>query len=391
MTRFEPGLPTDHEAITGTHRGKARWARALGGLALAAALALALIPLQAAAQKFPERPLRLVMPFAPGGVNAIVGRRYAQDLTRFIGQNVIVDNRGGAAGAIGSTEAARAKPDGHTLVIANTTTHVINQIAVSKLPYDALKDFEPISLLARAPIVPYSSPSFAPTNLKELVALAKQKPGTLNFGSAGPGSMTHLVAEMLKIQAGIDMTHVVYRGGTPAMNDVTGGHTNMMLISVSSALPSFRAGKVKMLGIGSAKRLPQVADVPTLAEGGPGAAFELALHEGLLGGLLSGDLLAALDLGTIELPGFLGEIVALPLANLPGGPRPPARPVRHAPLIAIIQLTPRRPRCCAAARTPRRSPTSGGGGSRACARPRCAPWRGRRRACGPGARRARTR
>src|SRR5918992_1290829 len=150
-----------------------------GGLALAAAVTLALIPLQAAAQKFPERPLRLVVPFAPGGVNDIVGRRYAQDLTRVLGQNVIVDNRGGASGSIGSADVARAKPDGHTLVIANTTTHVINQVAMANLSYDALKDFAPIAVIAVQPTGIAVHPSLPVRNVKQLVAFARTNPGKL--------------------------------------------------------------------------------------------------------------------------------------------------------------------------------------------------------------------
>ena len=151
---------------------------------------------------------------------------------------------------IGTAAAAKSEPDGYTLIIV-VSNHATNPSIQTTMQYDALKDFEPISMLARAPIVPYSSPSFAPTNVKELVAVAKQKPGTLNFGSAGPGSMTHLVAEMLKIQAGIDMTHVVYRGGTPAMNDVLAGQIPMTFATVTQALPQYQSGLLRALGVTS--------------------------------------------------------------------------------------------------------------------------------------------
>jgi tripartite-type tricarboxylate transporter receptor subunit TctC len=148
------------------------------------------------------------------------------------------------------------------------SNHATNPSIQPTMQYDALKDFEPISMLARAPIVPYSSPSFAPTNLTELVALAKQRPGTLNFGSAGPGSMTHLVAEMLKIQTGIDMTHVVYRGGTPAMNDVLAGQIPMTFATVTQALPQYQSGLLRALGVTSATRYASIPNVPTFREQG---------------------------------------------------------------------------------------------------------------------------
>ena len=165
---------------------------------------------------------------------------------------------------IGTQAAAKADPDGHTLIIV-VSNHTTNPALHATMPYDALKDFEPISLLGRAPIVPYSSPIFAPTNLKELVALAKAKPGTINFGSAGLASMTHLTAEQFKIQAGIEMTHVLYRGGTPALNDVLAGQIPMTWATVTQALPQYQSGLVRALGVTGdrAPRLdPERAHVP---------------------------------------------------------------------------------------------------------------------------------
>ena len=241
-----------------------------GWMRFAALIALALACTPAAAQKFPDRPLRLVVPFAPGGVNDIVGRRYAQDLTRFIGQNVIVDNRGGAAGAIGSTEAARAKPDGHTLVIANTTTHVINQIAVSKLPYDALKDFAPIAVIAVQPTGIAVHPSLPVKTLKQLIAFAKANPGKLSYGSAGAGSITNLTGELFKkLAGGLDMVHVPYKGAGPGLSDLVAGHIPVYTPTVSPApLSHHKSGRIRMLAVNSEKRIAAAPDVPTAAEAG---------------------------------------------------------------------------------------------------------------------------
>ena len=155
------------------------------------------------------------------------------------------------------------------------SNHATNPALHATMPYDALKDFEPISLLARAPIVPYASPAFAPTNVKELVAAAKEKPGTINFGSAGPGSMTHLVAEMFKLQAGIVMNHVVYRGGTPALNDVLAGQIPLTFATVTQALPQYQSGLVRALGVTAAARYASIPNVPTFREQG----FDLIASE----------------------------------------------------------------------------------------------------------------
>src|SRR4030095_9317708 len=166
----------------------------------------------------------------------------------------------GAATVIVTQGAAKADPDGYTLIIV-VSNHVTNPAMHATMPYDTLKDFAPISLLARAPIVPHVNPSFAPTNLKELIEAAKAKPGTLNFGSAGPGSMTHLVAERLKIQTGIDMRHVVYRGGSPALNDVLAGQIPMTFATVMQALPQYQSGLVRPLGGPAGGRAPAVPAV----------------------------------------------------------------------------------------------------------------------------------
>ncbi len=210
----------------------ARMARALAVGIAAAVLGASGARAQAPADKYPEKPIKIIVPFAPGGLVDILARVIGQKLTEHWRQPTIVETRPGAGTMIGTQAAAKADPDGYTLIIV-VSNHATNPAMHATMPYDALKDFEPISLLARAPIVPYASPAFAPTNVKELVAVAKEKPGTVNFGSAGPGSMTHLVAEMFKIQAGIDMNHVVYRGGMPALNDVLAGQIPMTFATVT--------------------------------------------------------------------------------------------------------------------------------------------------------------
>jgi len=184
----------------------------------ASALLLIVSPVAATAQDWPaKQPIKIIVPFTAGSATDIAGRIVFDQVGKQIGQNFVFENRGGAGTTLGAAMAAKADPDGYTLVIV-VSNHTTNPALNANMPYDALKDFEPISLLGRAAIVPYVHPSFPPKNVKELVALAKAKPGTINFGSAGLASMTHLTAEQFKIQAGIDMTHVVYRGGSPALN-----------------------------------------------------------------------------------------------------------------------------------------------------------------------------
>jgi Tripartite tricarboxylate transporter family receptor len=186
---------------------------------------------QSAADKYPDKPIKIIVPFAPGGSADILSRVVGNKLTESFGQTIVVETRPGAGTVIGTTAAAKAEPDGYTLLM-NVSNLATNQTLVPNLAYDAVRDFEPISILARAPVTIYVNPKFPPTNIKELIAAAKARPGALNFGSAGPGSMTHLTAEMLKIQAGIEMTHVVYRGGAPALNDVLAGQIPMTFATV---------------------------------------------------------------------------------------------------------------------------------------------------------------
>jgi tripartite-type tricarboxylate transporter receptor subunit TctC len=220
-----------------------------------------------AADRYPAKPIRIIVPFAPGGSVDIVARLIGQDLTEAWGQPVVVETRPGAGTMIGTQAAARAEPDGYTLLVT-VSNHASNPALHDKMAYDALADFEFISLLARAHVVIYSNPKFPPANLKELIADAKSNPGKLSFGSAGPGSMTHLVAELLKIQAGIEMTHVVYRGGTPAMNDAIAGQIPMTFATVLQGLAQYKGGMLRALGVTSQTRYPPIPDVPTFQEQG---------------------------------------------------------------------------------------------------------------------------
>ena len=253
-----------------THDLVARCGRPLRAAALAivaAVLAANGAVAQPAADRYPEKPIKIIVPFAPGGSTDILARVLGQKMTENWGQPVIIETRPGAATMIGTQAAAKAEPDGYTLIIV-VSNHTTNPALNATMPYDAVKDFEPISLLGRAPMVPYVNPSFAPTNLKELVALAKAKPGTINFGSAGPASMTHLTAEQFKILAGIEMTHVNYRGGTPALNDVLSGQIPMTWATVTQALPQYQAGLVRALGVTGTQRHGSIPNVPTFREQG---------------------------------------------------------------------------------------------------------------------------
>ena len=237
---------------------------------LTAAIAGALLPVCAQAQKYPERLVRLVVPFAPGGANDIIGRRYAQEMTRVLGHTMIVDNKAGASGVIGSADVARAKPDGHTLLVASTTTHVINPITMTNLSYDAVKDFSPIAVITVAPTAVAVHPSLPARNLKQLVTFAKANPGKLSYGSAGAGSITNLTGELFKKLGGdLNIVHVPYKGAGPGLQDLVAGHIPMTTPIVSAPpLAYHREGRIRMLAVCAEKRLPTANDIPTAIEAG---------------------------------------------------------------------------------------------------------------------------
>ena len=230
----------------------------------AAALLLTLTPLALAAD-YPDRPVRLIIPFPPGGSNDVVGRLVAQQLTAKLGQQVYVDNRGGG-GTIGTEACAAAAPDGYTICVISIA-HAVNP-ALYTLKYDPIKSFTPISIFATGPNVLVVNPTSPIKSVKDLLALAKEKPGELNYASAGVGSFQHLGAELFKLQAKVNLVHVPYKGGGPAMQDVIAGHVKIMFSSLVQTTPFIKSGQLIALGTGGAKRSPVLPDVPTIAEAG---------------------------------------------------------------------------------------------------------------------------
>jgi tripartite-type tricarboxylate transporter receptor subunit TctC len=222
----------------------------------------------ARAAEFPARPIKLVIPYAAGGPTDIFGRLLAEYLGKDLKQAVFVENKGGAQGAIGAEMVAHAEPDGYTLLGTSGSVLILNPLLYKKLSYDPAKELRMLALVTEVPVVLCVHPSVPAKTLAEFVAYAKQNPGKLNFGSSGTGSFTHLAAEMFKVMAGIEMTHVAYKGAAPALSDVMSGHIQLMFESVSLALPQIRAGLLRPLGISSAQRHGDLPDVPTIAESG---------------------------------------------------------------------------------------------------------------------------
>jgi tripartite-type tricarboxylate transporter receptor subunit TctC len=237
---------------------------------IAAFAACLLAPATAQAQsadKYPEKQIRIIVPYPPGGSVDVLGRLLAQRMQENWNQTVIVENRPGAGTMIGTAAAAKSEPDGYTLIIV-VSGHTTNPALYSSMQYDGLKDFAPIALLARTPVVLYAHPSLPAKDAKELVALGKAGTHKLNFGSAGVGSMTHLTGELIKSLTGTEMLHIVYRGGTPAMNDLLAGHLPLQFATVAQALPQYKAGQLRALGISSAARYASVPEISTFKEQG---------------------------------------------------------------------------------------------------------------------------
>lgn len=222
----------------------------------------------ALAAGYPDRPIRLVVPFPAGGPTDMVARPLAEFLGKRLGQQIIVDNRGGAGGAIGAEVVAKAPADGYTLLMATVGTQAINATLYRKLGYDPVKDFTPISLVAAAPVALVVNPSVPVNSVADLIALAKSKPGSLNFGSAGNGTPGHLTGEMFRAATGTDIKHVPYKGSAPAISDLLGGQIQLMFDPLQSVLPQVRAGRLKLLAVSSELRSPAAPDVPTFAESG---------------------------------------------------------------------------------------------------------------------------
>ena len=234
----------------------------------AAMLLAAILPASAAAQAFPSKPLKIIVPYSPGGTTDLLARLVGQKLSERFGQPVIVDNKPGANGMIGSDFVAKSPPDGYTLGIASPGSHAANAALYKTMTYDIVKDFTPVTLAVSAPMLLVVHPSLNVNSVKELVAAAKAKPGEISFASGGSGSSQHLAMEQFKMMAGIDMTHVPYKGSAAAYPDLLGGTVKTQIDVLPTALPPSRAGRLKMLATGSAKRLALLPDVPTIAESG---------------------------------------------------------------------------------------------------------------------------
>ena len=222
---------------------------------------------QNAADKYPEKAIKIVVPFPPGGSTDALGRAVAQKLQEKLGQSVVVENRPGASTLIGSAAVAKAAPDGYTLIVS-VSSHTTNPAMQASMPFDTLKDFKSISMLARAPVLVVAHPDFPASNIKELIELGKAGKIKLDYGSAGAGTMTHLTAELIKKQTGLDLTHILYKGGSPAMMDVMSGHLALTFATLGQVQPQIKSGKLKALGISSDVRYPSVADIPTFKEQG---------------------------------------------------------------------------------------------------------------------------
>ena len=252
-------------------------------VSLAAALQLTLPAPALAAdapKQYPNRPVRLIVPFPPGGSNDILGRFMAAKLTERFGQQVIVDNRPGADGIIGTDLAARSNPDGYTLLIVSTS-YSMNPGIHKKMPFDPVKDLAPIAMIGTGPNAIVVNPGFPVKTVKDLVAAAKANPGQINYASSGIGGFNHFGGELFKSTAGVDMTHVPYKGGGPAMIDIIAGHVPVLFSTLTQVLPHQRSGKLRVIATGGPKRSPALPDVPTVIESG--VNYEVTIWWGVLG------------------------------------------------------------------------------------------------------------
>jgi tripartite-type tricarboxylate transporter receptor subunit TctC len=244
-------------------------------------LAALAISLAAHAQGYPAKPVRMIVAYPPGGGTDIVGRVVAQKLGESLGHSVVVENRGGASGNIGTEFAARAAPDGYTILMGNVAPNAINVSLFKSLPFDPVADLVPVSLVASTPNILVVHPSTPARTVKELIALAKAKPGVLNFASAGVGSSSHLAGELFHILAGADIVHVPYKGAGPAMVDVLSGQIQLYFATMPAAMPHVKSGKLAPIAVTSARRSPALPDLPTIAEAGvPG--YEASTWYGVL-------------------------------------------------------------------------------------------------------------
>ncbi len=270
-----------------------------------AVLALAIFSANAWAQAYPNKPIRLVVGFTPGGVSDVLARALSARLSQNFGQQVVVDNRPGAGTTIASEIVVKSAPDGYTLYFADATTHAINATLYRKLAYDSLRDFTYISLVASTPLLLVVDPALPAHSVAELIALAKSKSGQLNYASSGTGTIVHLAGEMFKTLAHVEMVHVPYKGSSPAVTAVMAGDVALLFSSMPAALPFAKSGKLRALAVTTPERVAAVQDVPTVAESGfPG--FELVLYNGLVGP-------AGMQKGVVErVHDELAKVLALP-------------------------------------------------------------------------------
>ena len=260
-------------------------------IALTALAAIAAAPLAATAQTFPNKPVRIIVPFSPATAADIVTRQLGARLAEIWGQGVVIDNQGGAGGVIGAANAAKAAPDGYTLIMFGIN-HAINPSLYPDIPYDTLRDFKPIVRVALAPLAIVAHPAFPASSVPELIALAKTRPRSIQYGSGGNGSITHLALELLKARTGIEMTHIPYKGVAQMMSDVLGNQIPLGCPAVATALGQVKAGKLKALAITSAKRSSVLPEVPTVAEAGI-PDYDVSAWNGLLAPVRTPDELVA--------------------------------------------------------------------------------------------------
>lgn len=251
-------------------------------LAIGMAVATSIAAGNLSAQGFPNKPIRIIVPYSPGGTTDLLARLIGQHLSEKWGQSVVVENKPGVNGMIGSDLVAKAAPDGYTIGIASPGSHAANATLYPKVTYDTIKDFTPITLAVSAPLVLVAHPSLNVNNVAELMALAKAKPGTISYASGGSGSSQHLAMELFKSMTQLDMVHVPYKGSAASYVDLLGGRVTLEFDAMTAAVPHVKSGKLKVLAAGSAKRLPFLPDVPTVAEAGvPG--YEYSAWYGFVG------------------------------------------------------------------------------------------------------------
>ncbi len=251
-------------------------------LHLCAALTVCATALDCIAQAFPTKPIRIVVPFAPGGANDIIARVVSQRLAEPLGQQVIVDNRGGAGGAVGAELVVRSPADGYTLLLANPGPNAINPVLQPKTPYDPIKDFSMITLMAVSPQVLVIHPSMPVRSARDLVALAKARPGQINYGSSGIGAITHLAMEFFKARTKTDMVHIPYQGANLSLTGLIGGQVSTMFAALGSVTNMLGSGKIKAIGVAANQRTPLLPEIPTIAESGI-KDFEVVNWFGILG------------------------------------------------------------------------------------------------------------